>query len=288
MPPVDVYVDILFLVNLGMDALCLIVTGRLLHRRSSMLRLLLSAALGGVYGVVALFWEVGSIPALLLDVAVCFLMCGLAFGKAKLPITGGVYALTSMVMGGIMTALYHWLNRAGASELLPGGEEGLSSVAFVLLALLGGLFTALWGRIFRRAESRRASRVLLTVTVEGHTFTADGMIDSGNLMTDPLSGLPVVAVRETLLLPLLSPRLQVLLGTTPLPADELTELPEAGRLHLIPADTATGQGLLVAIRPESLIISDGGSAPRSIRALITPVPLEGAPADAMVPSSLLL
>lgn len=290
LPPVDVYADVLFLVNFGMDALCLCLTSRLLHRSLSWGRFLLAAAMGGVYGVLALFIQVEAFPAFLIDTAVCFLMCGLAVGMRRLWLTGGLYVLTSMVMGGIMTALYHWLNRVGISELLPGGEEGVSSVAFVLLAAVGGLFTLLWGKIFRKAESRRACKLTVSMTVNGHTITAQGIIDSGNLLTDPMDGTPVIVVKRQLLMPLLSPELQRVMDQTPLPLETLSSVSEAPRLRLIPVNTATGEGMLLALRPETLVLTEmeGKSRPRSVACLISPAPLESAPADALIPSSLLL
>ncbi len=290
MPPVDVYADVLFLVNFGMDALCLCLMSRLLHRKLSWGRFLLAAAVGGVYGVLALFIEVGALPAFLIDTVVCFLMCGLAVGMRKLWLTGGVYVLTSMVMGGIMTALYHWLNRAGISELLPGGEEGVSSVAFALLAAVGGLFTLFWGRIFRRSESQIASEMTVTVTVNGKTITVRGMIDSGNLLTDPMDGSPVIVVKRQLLAPLLSPELQRIMDQTPLPLETLSDVPETARLRLIPANTATGDGLLLALRPEGVTLTEptGKNTSRCVACLVSPAPLENAPADALIPSSLLL
>ncbi len=286
----DVYADILFLVNGGMDALCLVLTARLLHRPLTMGRLCLAAVLGGLYGVLALFLEVGTWGALLIDMAVCLFMSCVAFGWAKLWLTGGVYLLTSMVMGGVMTALYHWLNRAGVAELLPGGEEGVSSVAFVLLAAFGGLFTLLWGRVFRKSEGCRASRVSVSVTLGTQTVTFGGMIDSGNLLTDPLSGTPVIVVKQEKLLPLLSEELGELLRISPLPVERMSELPEGERIRLIPTVTATGQGMLVAIRPDavSLTVEEGQHRAVTVRALICPIPLAEPDREALVPSELLL
>lgn len=282
----DVYVDILFLINSGMDALCLILTARLLHRPLSMGRLLMSSVIGGVYGVAALFMEVGTLTAFALDVCICVLMCLISMGIRRLWLTSGLYVLTSMVMGGMMTALYHWLNRAGAAELLPGGEEGVSSVAFLLLAVAGGLFTLLWGKIFRRAEARRAAHVTVTATLAGKTVTFSGMIDSGNLLTDPVSGTPVIAVDRKQMTPILSEQLSALLDISPLPLSELTDVPEGERIRLIPTQTATGDGMLVALRPDEVVLDAGNGRPLSVKVLVCPVPLEDAPAKAMIPSGL--
>lgn len=286
----DVYVDMLFLVNGGMDALCLCLTARMLHRSLPLWRLASAAVMGGVYGVLALFIEVAAPAALVIDVAVCLAMCCMAFGRRRLWLTGGLYLLVSMVMGGVMTALYHWLNRAGAAALLPSGEEGLSSIAFLLLAMIGGGVTFLWGRVFRKAESRRETAVTLSITYGGKTVTLSGMIDSGNLLTDPVGGLPVIAVKREAVESLWSPSLKAFLAAPALTAESLSHIPEGRRLRLIPTDTATGAGLLVAVLPDEITLAEVGknAPPHRVSALISPVPLAGSPSEAMVPSALLL
>ncbi len=286
----DVYADVLFLINGGMDALCLALTARMLHRRLSLWRLALASVVGGVYGVVALFLEVGTLLALLVDILVCVLMCGVALGKVKLWLSSGVYVLSSMVMGGVMTALYHWLNRVGGAEILPAGEEGVSSVAFVLLAAVGGLFTLGWGKVFRKSESQRAARVSVSVTMGQGCVTLEGMVDSGNLLTDPFSGTPVIVVKKEAVASLLSLELQRLVDVMPLRAEGISELPEGGRVRLIPTDTATGGGMLLALRPDAVTVKvgEGDGLPVQVKALICPAAMNGAPAAALVPSGLLL
>lgn len=288
----DVYVDILFLVNGGMDALCLVLTAGLIHRPLKLWRMVTAAVLGGIYGVAVLFLEMGSALSFLADAAVCLLLCGVAFGLGKLWLTGGVYLLASMALGGIMTALYHWLNRVGMAALLPGGEEGLSSMAFALLAALSGIFTFIWGKVFRNAESRRAATLSVRVTLDGRAVTLRGMVDSGNLLTDPISGTPVIPVSRERTLPLLSEGLEKLLRADAPDLESLARLPEGVRIRLIPADTATGQGMLTAIRPDEVILSvtDGGRGkkPYAVKALICPIPLAEGDTEALVPSSLLL
>ena len=287
MDGVEVYVDVLFLINLGMDALCLTLTARLLHRRITLLRLWLAAAAGGLYGVATLFLEVGAPVAWLADIAVCGVMCLIAMGGVRLWATTGVYFLASAVMGGAMTALYSLFNRMGVAEVLPGGGEETSALLIGLLGGLGWLLSLLWGRIFRRSEAERETALELTVCVGNQRVTLRGKIDSGNMLTDPIGGTPVIVARRETLSPLWSEELQEALLQAPLQADRLISLPEASRLRLIPAETATGDGMLVAILPDTVCLRVKQQEHR-VRALIAPVVMNGEVAEAMVPPSLLL
>lgn len=285
----EVYGDLLFLVNAGMDCLCLCLTARLLHRPLALWRLLLSSALGGVYAVLVLLWDVGQPWALLIDLGVCLLMCLVALGKkgkGGILLSGGVYLAASMVLGGVMTGLYHLLNRAGLPALLPDGEESLSSVAFVILAGGGGLVTYGWGRFFRRTQ--RVRMCTLNVTIDGKKASVSGMVDSGNLLKDPMGGGLVIPVRMEAVAELLSPDMRKLLSAEKRTLAGLENIAEARRLRLIPAGTATGEGLLMAITPDTVTVAPEGKPPHTVKALIAPLPLSGAPADAMVPEELML
>lgn len=286
---VDVYVDVLFLINCGMDVLCLLLTARLMHIPCKNWRLLLASALGGCYAVWALFVDMGQPWALAVDLAVCLVMCLVCFGKrgeiGRLPMQGVVYVAISMVMGGVMTALYEMLRRAGVAELLPAGEDGLSSVAFLLLAGLGGLLTHLWGRFFKKSNT--VSRCTLTVRMGSASVTLSGMVDSGNLLRDPMGGGVVIPVKTEAATPLLSVALREMLARGQTEEAELWMLPEASRIRIIPTGTATGQGLLIALRPDEILLTPDGKKPYTVKALISPTPLPEAPADALVPLELM-
>ncbi len=261
---VEVYADLLFLINAGMDGLCLSLVAGLCHRRVVRWRWLLSAAVGGAYAVLALFLPVGAGVALVLDAAVCLLMCALAFGGPgawrQLPCTAALYTALSMVLGGVMTALYHLLNRLGAAEWLPRTEEGPEGWLFLLLALAGGGVVRLGGRAFRRSSGVRACTVV--AELGGRRLELVGLLDSGNLLREPLSGRAVICISWEALRPLLSPELWAALQPGGGGMAAVTDPALARRLRAIPARTATGEGLLVGLMPDRVTLRPVEDPPR--------------------------
>lgn len=254
---VYVYADLLFLINAGMDGLCMILAGRLLHRRTHPLRVLLAAVLGGVYAVFSLFPHVPSPLALILDIGTCFLLCGVVFAGKN---TGGLrayllsvlyYFLLSMGLGGVMTALYTLWNRLGVEALLPREEEGLGTWLFAIVALLGGGITLWGGRLFRRSASVRQCTV--TVLMDGRAVTLRGMVDTGNLLKDPLGGRLVICADGDKLASVLSPSLASVVEH-PERMAEMADHADARRIRLIPADTATGGRLITGILPDRVLL----------------------------------
>ena len=258
---VQVYADLLFLINTGMDGLCLILTGRLLHRKTALWRVLLSAAVGGIYAVLSLFPTMSHPISLLLDLGVCFLMCAIVFCGRN---TGGIrryllsvliFFLLSMALGGVMTALYSLWNRLGFTELLPKEKEGLGTWLFTVLALLGGSITLWGGRLFRRTASVRECTV--TVELNGRTASLQGLVDTGNLLRDPMGGRPVICVRQDKLNTILSETLRCALEdpTSMTALTGLQDPKDVRRIRLIPASTATGGQLMAGILPDRVLLS---------------------------------
>ena len=76
-----VYVDLFFLINFSMDFLCFFLAGKLLERKMSLPRMLIASALGGIYANVSLLLSLGGILGVVIDVAVCMIMCLIAFWR---------------------------------------------------------------------------------------------------------------------------------------------------------------------------------------------------------------
>lgn len=286
---VEVYADLLCIINAGMDGLCLGLTGRLLHRRLVPRRLLLASLLGGIYGVAVLFWDTGQALALAADLAVCLILCLIALGSRGWGRRGGfflavgTYFLISLVMGGIMTGLYHLLNRMGAPSLLPDGQEGAEAWLFGMIAVAGGILTMRGGRLVRRSASVRVCRV--TVELDGRQTELTGILDTGNLLRDPMGGRTVICVHAPVIAPILSPGLASL-GRDPPPDLQKLSSEEARRVRIIPADTATGRGLLYGICPDGVTITDPETKrSATVDAVVALTRLQGT--EALVPAELL-
>ena len=247
----DVYIDLYFLVNASMDLLCLAMTAAILHRPARRWRLLLAALLGGLWAVFTLLSGISGALGVLLDLLFAVILAAAAFsekhGKAsRLFQNAGAFALLSALLGGLMTILYRFLNRLELPlEALQG--DSLSAWMFAILAAVAGFFTLRGGRLFRRSGAIRD--VNLEVTVDGKTAVLHALVDSGNLLCDPLSGRSVALADPAKLAPCLPPGL---LHALEHPEDAPPEY--ARRVRLIPARTATSEGMLAAFAPDRLLI----------------------------------
>lgn len=271
-----VYADVLFLINFSMDFLVFYICARLSRRRLYPVRYALAAAIGGAYGVAALFIPDGGVLPIACDLISLVLICMIAFytkderfrdfvGRCAL------FAGVSAILGGIMTALYSALNRSGLAVLEAESGDDISVWLFALLAAAGGAAAFAGGKRMRRLASAKQADII--ISFDSNTVRLRAMTDTGNLLSDPLSGRGVMLCELDAVKSIFPPELVAFWDGGEISAS--TSLPEkyASRLRFIPAKGALGgkSSLLAAISPDVLtVISEIRSVEADI--LIAPVP----------------
>ena len=284
-----VYIDLLFLINFSMDFLCFYISARIISVKFSPLRAALAAVLGGVYSGAALFINTGPAVSVAIDILVCLLMCLVVFVGKKIGVIFAtlVYFSVSMALGGFMTALFNLLNRMGLSSLPSDstGEDGISVWLFALLAAVSAVLTLLGGRTFRRRSAAKSATVTVRCGEKEKKLSA--MVDSGNLLREPISGKACIAVE-----------LEALRGLVPLEVIEAAREGDVSSLayldsglaksvRLVPTHTATGEKILIGVRADSVRIDVGRGAYESDAYLVLSRLNAPSGTQALVPSELL-
>lgn len=284
-----VYGDLFFLINFSMDFLCLFLVAKLLSRPLSLIRFTLASAIGGIYSVGALFLPSGPIGTLM-DLLCCAAICLTAFAargeSARSLITlGAAYFLSSILLGGMMTAVFSILNRL--SPPLEELRESADIPPWVLIPV--GVFSALaalFGGKFLHKRAQRSS-CRLSIRFLEKSVSCFAFCDSGNLLCDPLDGKRVILLDKMLAKSLLSSQArQYLLSAD---AKDPPPPPLTARLRVIPLQTANAESILLAFKPDSITIKSEKETHR-IDALIGFAELRGAPNDckALIPPELVV
>lgn len=100
-----IYLDIAFLLNCVADAAALYVTAQVAGLRLPRTRLILAAALGGVYGIVCAFPPMAFAASLLPQLLAAAVMVFLAFGRQRAFLRQFLlFFLLSCTMGGALLA----------------------------------------------------------------------------------------------------------------------------------------------------------------------------------------
>ena len=180
-----------------------------------------------------------------------------------------------------MTVFYTALNRLELPfDALQG--DRLSAWLFAALAIAAGLLTARGGRLM--GLSQKTESVAVEAVLFGRRIALSALVDTGNLLTDPISGRGVIVVDANRLATVLPPAFaSAVRGGSRAISKYLVDHPrEALSIRLIPAKSATGEGMLAAMLPERLVIREGK---RTYEAdyLLAPCALGRTDFDAVIP-----
>lgn len=286
----EVYADILFLINFSMDFLCLFLTSQLLHLRLYPIKSILSAIIGGVYSVTALFICAPKLIEILIDISICALMCSVGFGVSPLRFKRigrllCTYLCCAVALGGIMTALFNLLNRLELT--VNSGGDSISSWLFLLLAAISGI-TAMRGMAFLKRNPHR-KLTELDIYLCGKKITLKGMTDTGNMLYDPVSGRPVIVTDITSSLPLLPDPLKRAIISGDTTHLEQLKAPFSQRIRLIPGASVSGSCMLIGIVPDKISLHHKKATVES-SALFAPAKISFLPPNcsAIIPSDLII
>lgn len=285
----DVFADLLFLINFSMDYLCLYICARILHKKMRLWRMVASSAIGGIYSVLSLFIHPPAPFSVILDCAVCLIMCAVAFFERKrissLFLTSFLYIGISMMTGGCMTAIFNILNKLDL-PLDKISDDGISTYLFAILAVMAGIISLKSGQIISKRSG--ASECELKIKFCGCDFEFHALVDSGNLVKDPISGRPVIFLDRAVL----EKKLDLSFLDSYKRGIYENDSP-CRDLRLFSLNTANGSTLAVAAAPDKIEIEykEKGRKNSSVEidALISPIEISGhaAGCNAIIPAEII-
>ena len=241
-----------------MDFRSLYISGKLMHMKMSRLRLIIAATTGGIYGVVAVAYLSGiaeKAASLLLGIIVCMI----AHYHKNIKRFAAVFALffgVSLFMGGAMTFIYSNLGKY-KNYIQVGGAiytvlDDIPLYVFAIIAVASVLLSWIVGRIFSRKKHTAVCEAI--VDFGGKRSEIRCMVDSGNLLCDPISGTPVMFISEK--------EKDIIPNALPEALDGKTDgldFDIIRKLRFIPASTVAGSRVVVAAVPDTVYIKAGGT-----------------------------
>ena len=237
-----IYIDSLFLLNLIIDYLLCLVSARVCGIRLRRVRYIAAAAVGAAYAVALYLPGLGFLSAWAMKLLLWLVMAIIAYGGEECMMRCGcIFAAVSAAFGGFIYAIE-----------LAGGRPAFDMRTLVLsFALCYCAMRLIFGGRARLAEQRRVN---VTLELEGRKTEFTALVDTGNQLTDPLSGCAVMAVSPKALEPLF-PQDRAILE---LDGVELMEAAASspqlrGKFRLIPYSTLSGSGMLCAFRADKTL-----------------------------------
>lgn len=260
-----IYIDTLFLLNALVDYLLLLGAARLAGEPLRRVRFALGAALGGLYAA-GIFLPGGAFLAHpLCRIASAVLMLLTAYGGSRRLLRQGVLflALTCAFGGGVVA-----IGLLGGTGLTLGSGVFYSALDLKVVLLSAAVCYGALTLVFQRLGKHTAAAgelVSAKLCLEEREVVLTALVDTGNTLTDPVSGRPVMVAegeRAALLLPKeYRPGLSDLKD----PVTALTRLGTGAwraRFRLLPyRSVGVERGLLLAVRADELELNGQGRGP---------------------------
>ena len=181
-----IYGDIFMLINAACDYTVLFLTAVLLRRRVLKRRLLLGAVIGGLYALLYLYISQKILLSAVLSLLCCLWMVVTVFSFGSIRHflrAAACFFLTALLMGGTVSAVSRFL----AIYL----TTPFRNFALLTLTMLPASAAALFGgKLLQKRCAGRIVHIDFILQSQGHSCTV--LVDSGNLLTDGETGLPVI------------------------------------------------------------------------------------------------
>ena len=243
-----IYIDSLFFINLLTDYLLCLCAGRICGLRLKRLRYFLAAFLGALYSVLIFVPGFYFLSSPIMKLCTGLSMALIAYAGEKQPLRcAAVFLSVSAAFGGALWAI----------GLAGGTDSALSRISIKLLLSAFTVFYSLGCLIFRyRIKSAEQKTVLSRLSFLGKTAEFMTLLDTGNSLSDPISGCGIMVVCPHALKPVLCEHTVLFEELSPIELLEFSRsIPQLkGKLRLIPYSSLGAQGLLPVFRPEGLIV----------------------------------
>ena len=260
-----IYIDVVFLENLVMNSIILVASGIILKKKMKWIRIILASSLGAIYTIIGYISVLEIYSNLILKVILSILIIYIAFNPQTVKQLWKdvlIFYLTSFVFGGVALALIYVVKPQDI--LMKNGLFlGTYPLKTVLLAAIVAFIIIIAAfAIVKTKFSKKDMFCDVEVELNNKIIKTRAMIDTGNLLKEPITNTPVIVVEHTLLYECV-PK-EILDNLESILGGELVKIPEEVRneyiskLKLIPfASLGKQNGMLVGIKADSLkIIQD--------------------------------
>ena len=261
-----IYIDIILLENLIMNYIILCVTAIIVKTEIKHIRLLIGSLIGGIYAIVSYMsqWQVYSM--MILKIILSIIIIHVAFNPQtvkKMLKELLIFYLTSFLFGGVAFSLLYFVD----SRHILTKNGMLIGTYPIKVAILGGIIGSIIAiASFKIVKSKFTNKDMfcnINICVNRKNINTKAMIDSGNLLKEPISNVPVIVVEHTLLYDVI-PK-EVLNNLEKILGGDLEDIPEnikseyIARLKIIPYKSLGKQnGMLLGIKANNVIIEKDG------------------------------
>ena len=271
-----VYLDVIFLENLIINYIILYATGIILKIQIKNLKIFFASLIGAIYSIIYYIVQLGLYSNFIIKLILSVVMIYIAFNSTSFKMLAKqvlLFYLVSFVFGGATIAIIYMVNSQNITI-----QNGVFIGNYTMVTVCIGIIIAYIVVIiaFKMVKTKISKKDLICdieVKINGKGIMTKGMIDTGNLLKEPITNLPVIVMEYTLLYDVI-PR-EILNNLEKILEGDLSKIPEKiqeqyiPKLKVIPFTSLGKQnGMLLGVKAEKVVIKHNDEVKKIDKAVI--------------------
>ena len=255
-----IYIDIIIVENLIMNYIILYATGIISKNKISYIRIFFASLIGAIYAISEYILKINIYSNIFLKMILSIIMIYVAFYPQNVKNMCKqlvIFYVTTFTFGGVATYLIYVLKPQNII-IKNGMYVGTYVLKTIFIgAIVGTIILTIAFKMVKSKLSKKDMICKIKIKFNGKEEILDAMVDTGNMLKEPITGTPVVVVERTSLYDLL-PK-EILNNTESILGGDFEKIPEdikkeyIPKLKIIPfASLGKQNGMLVGIKPEKI------------------------------------
>ncbi len=263
-----VYLDVVLLENLCMNYIILFATGYILKIKQNHIRELISALLGAIYAIVAYMQILEIYSTITMKIVLSIVMVYIAYKPKTLKLLAKqlvIFYLTSFVFGGCAFALLYFV-RPQDILMKDGIYIGTYPIKIALLGcIVGFTITVISFRIVKSKLTKKDMICNIKIYINEKDIVTTAIIDTGNLLKDPITRVPVIVVEKDILYGVLPNKIlnnltQIIGGDVSQEFYEEENIEYISKFRVIPfSSIGKENGMLLGFKADKVIVEVNGN-----------------------------
>ena len=255
-----VYLDIVFLENIIINYIIIYTTGIISKAKIKQLKIFIGATIGAVYSIIYYILKLKIYSNIIVKIILSIVIIYISFNPKNIKELSKqtlLFYLISFVFGGASIAIIYMTNTHNIT-IQNGVLVGNYTIKTILIGIVVAHFTIIIAyNIIKTKISKKDLICDICIDVEGKIIESKAMIDTGNLLKEPITNTPVIVMEHTLFYDIIPE--EILNHTQEILGGDLSAIPKEiqenyiSKIKVIPFSSLGKQnGMLLGIKGKNL------------------------------------
>ena len=202
-----VYLDIVLLENILLNYIIILSTAIISKEKINFLKIILSSIVGGIFAIITYITNLPIISGVIIKIMISVIMMKIAFGECRINKFVKIlifFYLVSFTFGGIAFMLLFFIN---PQNIIINENRFVGTYPLKIAVLAGGLgfiIITIVAQIIKNKLTKNNMICELEIFYKGKNKKMKTMLDTGNLLKEPISNEDVIIVEKESLKDILS------------------------------------------------------------------------------------